>query len=241
MGVEFTSNQRILMITFAGVSVFGFGYQAHQASLRRPLQPDGAVFQPAPLPPTITEEPYLRIHVAGAVNEPGVYALRGDDRVIDAIEQAGGARTDARLDELNLAARLVDGMRLYIPGKDDGARDQVIVVTEDVYLKPPPEPRSPTAGPARESGPEVVDVGAVTSTKKPSSSGRKAPPQHAVNINTASLEELQQLPNVGPATARKILAYRSTHGRFATPHDLVNVNGIGETTFAKMAPYVTVD
>lgn len=240
--MDFTPTQRILMVTFAGVTIFGLGYQAHQASLRRPLAPDGAVFQPAPLPPTITDEPYLRIHVAGAVKTPGVYSLRGDDRVIDAIEQAGGARADARLNELNLAARLVDGMRLYIPGEHDGPRDQVIVVTEDVYLKPPPEPRSPTAQQKPDQDPEVIDAGHQTIGKKPSaSSGRKALPTHAININTASLEELQQLPGVGPSMAGKIVAYRSTQGRFASPRDLIRVNGIGETTFAKMAPWVTVN
>jgi len=239
--VKFSSTERILIVTFTGMTVVGLVYQAHQASLRRPLQPDGAIFQPAPLPPTITEEAYLRIHVAGAVKQPGVYALRGDDRVIDAIEQAGGARADARLNDLNLAARLTDGMRLYIPGRHDGPIDQVIVVTEEVYLRPPPEPRSPSAPPRAEQGPEVYDAGRQTIGEKPSSGGRKLPPTQTININTASLEELQQLPGVGSSTAKKIILHRSTHGRFATPRDLIRINGIGEATFAKMAAYVTVD
>ena len=239
--MNWTTGHRVAIVTCLGVTVFSLGYRNYQLSLRRPLQPDGAIFQPAPLPPTITEEPYLRIHVAGAVNQPGVYALRGDDRVIDAIEQAGGARADARLNDLNQAAKLTDGMRLYIPGQDDDPADQVIVVTEDVYLKPPPEPRSATTPPVERTGPEVYSAGHTTTGRKPSKSNRKPPPVHSININTASLEELQQLPEVGPATAAKIVAYRSTHGRFAEPRDLIRVSGIAEKTFAKMQPYVVVD
>jgi competence protein ComEA len=55
------------------------------------------------------------VHVAGAVTHPGVVTLPGGDRVIDAIDRAGGARPDANLDALNLAAQLRDGQQVLVP------------------------------------------------------------------------------------------------------------------------------
>lgn len=71
------------------------------------------------------------------------------------------------------------------------------------------------------------------------SSGRKPPPV-ATNINTATSEELQRLPRVGPAIAGRILDYRREHGRFRSAAELVEVRGIGEKTMEKLAPYVHV-
>jgi len=59
------------------------------------------------------------VHVAGAVTHPGVVTLPGGDRVIDAIDTAGGARPDANLDAVNLAARLRDGQQVLVPSTTD--------------------------------------------------------------------------------------------------------------------------
>ena len=55
------------------------------------------------------------VDVAGWVRQPGVYELAAGDRVIDAIEKAGGARKGAELSALNLAAPLVDGSQILVP------------------------------------------------------------------------------------------------------------------------------
>jgi competence protein ComEA len=61
------------------------------------------------------------VHVAGAVTHPGVVTLPGGDRVIDAIDSAGGARPDANLDAVNLAARLSDGQQVLVPSSADAS------------------------------------------------------------------------------------------------------------------------
>ena len=61
-----------------------------------------------------------------------------------------------------------------------------------------------------------------------------------MNINSATAEQLQQLPGVGPAMATKIIAHRKESGRFAEPEQLMDVSGIGEKKFAKMKPFVRV-
>ena len=61
-----------------------------------------------------------------------------------------------------------------------------------------------------------------------------------VNLNTATLEELDALPGVGPSTAKNIIAYREAHGGFAAPEELMNVKRIGEKTFDKLKAHITV-
>ena len=60
-----------------------------------------------------------------------------------------------------------------------------------------------------------------------------------VNINTAETEQLQLLPRVGPALAGRIIEFREAHGPFGSVDELVAVKGIGETSLAKLEPYVT--
>ena len=61
-----------------------------------------------------------------------------------------------------------------------------------------------------------------------------------VNLNTATLEELDALPGVGPSTAKNIIAYREAHGGFAAPEEIRNVKRIGEKTFQKLKEFIKV-
>lgn len=61
-----------------------------------------------------------------------------------------------------------------------------------------------------------------------------------ININTATEQELTKLSGVGPGTAKKIIAYREQSGPFKAIEDLKKVKGIGEVTFKKLAPHITI-
>lgn len=61
-----------------------------------------------------------------------------------------------------------------------------------------------------------------------------------VNLNTATLEELDALPGVGPSTAKNIIAYREAYGGFAAPEEIMNVKRIGEKTFGKLKEFIKV-
>ena len=60
-----------------------------------------------------------------------------------------------------------------------------------------------------------------------------------LNINAASVEELQTLPNIGEATAQRIIYYRTQHGNFTNIDDLQNVRGIGPKTLEKLRPFIS--
>lgn len=61
-----------------------------------------------------------------------------------------------------------------------------------------------------------------------------------ININTATLEELDKLPRIGPAIGKRIIAFREEHGGFKAPEELMNVSGIGEKTFARLKDLIKV-
>jgi comEA protein len=70
--------------------------------------------------------------------------------------------------------------------------------------------------------------------------GKKKPPDKPVNLNTATSEELQQVPGIGPATAEKILQMRKSYGAFKSVDDLLAIRGLGTKRLEKMRKYLTV-
>jgi competence protein ComEA len=135
------------------------------------------------------------VHVAGAVEAPGVYQLPGGSRLQDAVIAAGGAVKGADLDALNLARHLRDGERIEVPGISS-------------------------------------DVAAAVATLAPGAT---------LDINTATLEELDQLPGIGEAYSRRIVDSRVIDGPYATVDDLVTRDVIPAAAFEEIRDRLTVN
>jgi competence protein ComEA len=152
-----------------------------------------------PPPPTEIPQP-IKVHVTGAVKNPGVYDLPAGSIMQEAIKAAGGTTESASIDKLNLAAKLNDGQQIVVGGE---------AVT--------------AAQPSNINNPQPATTG-----------------NQLININTASLEELQKLPRVGAALAQRVIDYRTKNGPFKQIEDLKQVSGFGDATYAALASLITV-
>jgi competence protein ComEA len=211
---------------FAAVSVGINGYRSTPGS----VPPDAVLAAQAeeddPLAPRLFDKSGpIRVHVAGAVKKPGVYSLPSWARVIDAVRKAGGPAETADLDAINLADFVKDGEQLRIPQRGRPAPRHAHPPTPE---PPPVSPQAGGHGAGRYPFAQPLAAHAVPA-------GRGGP----INLNTATREELDLLPGVGPATADRILAYRKERGPFLRPEDLMNVRGIGEKKFEQIRPFVT--
>jgi len=214
--MEFTRRQLYVYVAVALVVVaLGVRYViAGHAS----ASPSGTLLSLAPsgspqpsFAPSASPAATITVYVCGAVARPGVYDLPAGSRVADLVKAAGGAAAKAELSAVNLAAKLIDGQQIVVPRKVAGA--------------------SAAAG---------ATTGAPTGAAAPVTGTAAGVPQAPVNLNTATLEELDALPGVGPATAQKIIDYRTENGGFKSIDDLKNVSGIGDVKFAALKDAVTL-
>lgn len=175
-------------------------------------------------------EATVRVHVAGAVNNPGVYTLPAQGRAVDAIAAASGAAADADLDRVNLAGALSDGVQIYVPHRGETAAPAQI------------QPNGGTANAGQGNAANGASQGGTqpqpARTLTPAGSAQKG--STPVNINTATAEELQTLPRIGPAMAQRIIAWREAHGGFHSVDELDAVPGIGPSMLENLRPLVTV-
>jgi competence protein ComEA len=94
--------------------------------------------------------------------------------------------------------------------------------------------KKPTSQPSTAAG---VEQGSEKNEGQPPPPNLDSP----ININTATQEELESLPGIGPVTAQKIIEYRETNGPFIGIEDIQKVSGIGPATFEKLRDLITVD
>jgi competence protein ComEA len=152
----------------------------------------------------------VMVYVCGAVRRPGVVRLPAGARVADALELAGGPTGQAELAAVNLAAKVGDGQQIVVPERA-------------------------ASGAAPGTAAVAAPAGAASAGAAPG-----APGGALVNINSASLEQLETLSGVGPSTAQKIIDYRTANGGFTSVEQLMEVPGIGDAKFAAVKDAITI-
>lgn len=152
----------------------------------------------------------LVVSVVGLVVHPGLVRLPPQSRVADALRVAGGARPGADLLSLNLARPLRDG-------------DQVVVGLAE----------APGRAGLRST---IIGVDGERASPPPAAPGAGA----AIDLNTATVEQLDSLPGVGPVTAKAIVEWRTAHGGFTSVDQLGEVDGIGPARLQRLRGLVTV-
>jgi len=161
------------------------------------------------------DEPVV-VSVVGLVHKPGLVTLNPGARIADALTAAGGALDGADLVGLNMARRVADG-------------EQIVVGIASA-------PGQPTVmGSSVSSG-----AGTGAPADSPPSSENAPAPGGLVNLNTATVEQLDTLPGIGPVTAAAIVAWRDAHGQFSSVDQLGDVDGIGPARLEKLRDLVDV-
>ena len=202
----------LLLSTLAGIGIF-YARQPNPEPVIVATLASTATQPPAETPTTApTPTPLpVRVYVTGAVVNSDVYILPSGSIIKDAILAAGGMTLEADDERINQALELEDQQQIHIPRLD-----------EENPL--PPVQGGKTTAPAKEQ------------ENKASQSG-----DALVNINTATLEQLDTLPGIGPAIGQRIIDYREQFGGFGSPDAIMEVSGIGEATFEKIRLLITVD
>jgi competence protein ComEA len=165
--------------------------------------------------PTATPNQPVVVSVVGLVHTPGLVTLAPGARIADALKAAGGATDGADTIGLNMARQVDDG-------------EQIVVGIAPIKGQPPVLGSSVSSGSTTPAAPG--------STPRPDKPGRG----EAVNLNTATVQQLDALPGVGPVTAAAIVAWRDANGKFKSVDQLAEVDGIGPARLEKLRPLVRV-
>ncbi len=195
---KFKINPYVLALFFGGLLVFTIGMGL--IFFKPQSEPDVRIISSAQVAGEKATSEIL-VHVDGAVLRPGVYRLGADSRVDAAINVAGGMASDADTSKVNLAAKLVDGQKVYIAFQNQNS---------------------------------TFPGG--NSNFKIQNSGSEADASLLISINSASAEELDKLPGIGPVTAQKIISNRPYGG----VEELLSKKSVSNSVYLKIKDLVAL-
>lgn len=174
----------------------------------------------------------IRVDVKGAVKKAGVYELDRNSRVIDAINLAGGFKSNASTKYLNLSKKISDEMVIYVyttnQVKSMGIKEEI-----------KEECNCPTVDTSICAGSNIIvsDKNNNTNVKE---NKNETEGSNKVSLNNASKEELMTLSGIGESKALAIIEYRSKNNGFKVLEDIMNVSGIGESLYNKIKDNITL-
>lgn len=168
------------------------------------------------------ESTMLYFDIKGSVKKPGVYEFTQGDKIIDAINKAGGLTKNATTNNLNLSKKLTNEMVIYVFSKNEltttKAYEQVSNVSECKC--------------------ETIEINNCVDKNTTNESTNNETSK--ININTDSKEKLMTISGIGSSKADAIIEYRTKNGNFKTTEDIMNVSGISKTIYDKIKDTITV-
>jgi competence protein ComEA len=167
--------------------------------------------------PGASPERPVVVSVVGLVHTPGLVTLAPGARIADALQAAGGVMDGADTIGLNMARQVGDGEQIVVGLAPPSGQPTTLGSSISTGTA------GPASGPAGTSG----------------TSGAPKTPQ-VLDLNAATVEQLDALPGVGPVTAAAIVAWRQAHGRFTSVDQLADVDGIGPARLDKLRALVRV-
>ncbi|MFN8674009.1 MAG: DUF655 domain-containing protein [Candidatus Sericytochromatia bacterium] len=169
------------------------------------------------------------VHIKGAVNKPGIYKVPTGMRLVDLLSKAGGLKKDAFINDINLTDSISDGTNIYIATKKEVEKVIQQTKVENIHSF---ETKTTKA--------YIEHTERKTKNQKSKSKNKKVSPNLIVNLNTATLEQLNNLPGIGEKMAENILSYRAKKGKFKSIEELKNIDRIGTKKFNKLKNKVSV-
>lgn len=169
----------------------------------------------------------IKVEIKGAINNPGVYELDDNSRVIDVINIAGGLTENADTNLINLSKKINDEMVIIIYTREEIENyNNNKIKTEYVYIEVP-------------SCPDKVNEACIEDYKEEKQENKEET-NNLININTANIDELTKLSGIGEAKAKLIIEYREQNGKFKEIKELTNVKGIGDSLIEKIKDNITI-
>ena len=169
------------------------------------------------------------VDIKGSVNNPGVYEVDCNKRVIDVINIAGGLTDNADTTILNLSKKVKDEMYIIVYSNEEIKEyKQKLLPSKEIIKQVEEKIICPD---------NSNDACEKTNT---SSKKEEVKVDGKININTATKDELMTLTGIGESKADKIIEYRNSN-KFNTIDDIKNISGIGESIFNKIKDNITTE
>lgn len=186
------------------------------------------------------------VDIKGEVKNPGVYEIEENKRIMDVIKMAGGLTKEADTNYINLSKKIKDEMVIIIYSKKEieeykkGLEEENIkeVIKYEIIEKECVCPNTLNDACIEETE-KIEKVEEDSSTDNKEIESDKTTENELVNINTATIQQLQTLSGVGESKAKSIIEYREEN-KFTKIEDIKNVSGIGDSLFEKIKDYITI-
>ena len=173
----------------------------------------------------------VNIDIKGYINNPGLYKLECDSRVIDVINEAGGLKDNADTSVINLGKKVFDEMVIVIYSKEEVNNFTKVISNNSIK-----EEKCINSSNMRNDACVTKENRIELSVNISSSASNN----NLISINNGTLDDLLTLPGIGEAKAQAIIKYRQDNNGFKNIEELKNISGIGDKVFEKIKDFISL-